>query len=372
MIDVQDQFELKSAYLNTAYIGPTPKLSRDKILQIVDRGMDPGQTDLQQWFTGHDTVRKQLARLLPCDEKYIAVSTSVSEVVSHVANGLELKPGEEVLLLDGDYPSMILPWMVLAEQRGFQVRLLELGDFLEPARLARNFTPKTRAVGCSHVMFNTGARLPVGELAATCHASSDALFITDTSQSLGGMRLDASIVENVDVLIGVTYKWLLGPYGMAYACFSDSALMRVKRTHASCLHSPMGQSHSNLLQYTTEALPGARRFDRGQTPSFLCCAGLEGSLDLILEIGLDRIATHNKDLVNLFFDHVPPAFEVASPRELRSNIVCIKPADKSPEQLKNELVAQGFDVSLREGYVRISFHFFNTRAQVESLLESLS
>src|SRR4051812_48059643 len=100
MQDVSSLFELKSTYFNTAYIGPTPKRSRDAILKMIERGMSPGLTDMQQWFTCHDSVRPKMARLLGVPPENIALSTSVSETVSHVANGLTLKPEDEVLIMD--------------------------------------------------------------------------------------------------------------------------------------------------------------------------------------------------------------------------------------------------------------------------------
>ena len=137
MIDASDLFEITNTYFNTAYVGPTPKRSRDNVVQLVSRSMSPGPEDLEQWFEGHDRVRLKLAKLLQVPSENVSLSSSVSETVSHVANGLSLTADDEVLLMDGDYPSMILPWLVAAKVRGFKVRLLDLSSFLDPQQLLR-------------------------------------------------------------------------------------------------------------------------------------------------------------------------------------------------------------------------------------------
>jgi cysteine desulfurase/selenocysteine lyase len=85
-----------------------------------------------------------------------------------VANGVKLHRSDNVILMDYDYPSMILPWMVMAEIKGFQVRLLPRETFLNPEHLQKEINGRTRYVACSHVMFNTGILLPIAELGKVC------------------------------------------------------------------------------------------------------------------------------------------------------------------------------------------------------------
>jgi cysteine desulfurase/selenocysteine lyase len=363
-------FELKSTYFNTAYMGPMPIRTRQAIDETAKIAMDPAFKPFDYWAYGTDRVRAEFARLIKCSPVNVALSTSVSELVSHVANGLSLKEDDEVILLDGDFPSMVLPWMVLAEVRGFKIRLLDLSYFLNPDTLEKEITGKTKYVGVSHVMFNTGAKLPIAEIGAICR-KADVLFLADVSQSLGGMALSNEIINNVDIMVGVGYKWLLCPNGAAFGYFSNRSLDRVRRTHGSWLASPFSNEAESLLTYTTDTPPGAARFDRGQSHAFFLCAGIEASLRLISEVGLEKIEMYNRDLVDLFFDCIPAHLEVATPREFRSNIVCVKPGGRDPRDVLADLNRQNIDVAIREGMIRISFHFFNTREQVQKLVEAL-
>jgi len=360
-------FELKSTYLNSAYFGPTPVRSREYVEKSLKRTMDPSGIAIEDWINIPDRIRNQLGALMGVSADNIALGSSVSDFVSHVANGIDLSTSDEVLLMKDDFPSMILPWMVLSELRGFKVRVLPVATFQDPDRLKKEFTAQTKFAGCSHVMFNTGLQLPVGELGKIARAHG-VLFMADISQSFGAMRLKKDVVENVDILVGVDYKWLLGPFGSAHAYFSNDALKRVQRTTGNWAASP--RTHAgNLLDYTTEVLPGARKFDKGQSSSFLITAALEGSLNLIAEVGLEKIEAHNFKLAEQFHKSLPKDYERGAGVY---PIVCIRPPNVDIAELKERLTKNQIDVSIRQGWVRVSFHFFNTPEQVDQILKVLA
>jgi selenocysteine lyase/cysteine desulfurase len=265
---------------------------------------------------------------------------------------------------------MILPWMVVAELKGFHITMLPREYFLDPSKLEEKIDGRTRYVGCSHVMFNTGIRLPVAEIGKICR-KNEVLFLADTSQSFGAIRISSEIVKNVDILVGVAYKWLLGPYGSAYGYFSARALKEVRRTHASWAVSANMRSTESLLDYTTDTLPGARKFDRGEAPTYLINAALDGALDTILEKDLGKIEEHNMNLARHFLANLPEGFQTYSTPGTLSPIVCFKSPKEDSAALKARLAKEGIDLTVREGYLRASFHFFNTKAEVGRLLAAL-
>lgn len=368
---MESLFELQSLYFNSAYLGPLPRRAFEKIQAMASKTFDPGMQDHNSWFDISDRVRAAFAGILGAAPHNVAVSTSVSELVSHVANGLHLSEDDEVLLMTGEYPSMVLPWLVLSERHGFKLRFLDIEDFCEPDRFRRALAPNTKYAAVSHVRFNTGERFPITELAKVCRAAQ-VLFLCDVSQSFGGMALPFGALENVDILVGVAYKWLLGPYGSAFGYFSDSALRLLQRTHASWLNSKGAKTRENLLNYSSESLPGARRFDRGQASNFIASAGLEGALEIISEIGLDKIESHNRALVEIFLEELPAALDVVGGRRFSSNIVCVKSQKSDPAELQAKLAANNIAATVREGNLRLSFHLFNTPAQVRTLIRALT
>jgi selenocysteine lyase/cysteine desulfurase len=363
-------FELTSTYLNAAYMGPTPLRAKQYVEDILKSTMDPSLTNFEARMRLLEEIRADFADLLNARADNVAISTSVSELVGHVVNGMDLEPGDNVIVMDGDYPSLVLPWMLAAENRGIRLIRLPLQKFLEPAQLREEIDDRTRLIACSHVMFNTGLRLPIEEIGKVAH-EKNVMFLTDVSQSFGGSRIRREILDHVDILVCVGYKWLLGPYGSAFGYFNDRALKEIRRTHATWTVSVNSANTENLLNYTLETLPGARKFDRGETSSYLICAGLKGALEVIKERGLEKIETHNQALVHHFIEGLPKNFEVLAPPEFRSNIICVKPLSGDVQKLKQALLEQNIQISVREGAVRFSFHLYNTRTQIDDTLKCL-
>jgi len=360
-------FALKSTYLNCAYMGPMPLPAKKRVEEWLTPLTDPAFSNFEERLKILSDVREKLASLLGTSPLNIALGGSVSEMVGHVANGLELHQGDNVVLMENDFPSMILPWMVLSEHKGFHVRLVPRDKFLRPDQLESVMNDRTRFVGCSHVMFNTGIRLPIAEIGKICR-KNEVTFLADTSQSFGAIRVPADAVANVDILVGVGYKWLLGPYGTAYAYFSDRALQKVRRSHAHWLASANVRSTESLLDYTTDTLPGAVKFDRGEAPVYLLNAAMDASLGVLLDQNLDKIEHHNMDLARYFLESLPTGYESLSTIETLSPIICFKSLKVDSGEMKKRLAKAGIDISLREGYLRASFHFFNDRKQVDQLL----
>jgi len=363
-------FSFEGTYLNSAYIGPQPQRARNSVESMMAKLANPSTIQSSDFTHGPDVVRDQLARLLNVKSESIALSTSVSELVSHVANGLALQPSDEVLLLDGDYPSMVLPWMLAAEIRGVLVRRLPLEVFQSPARLKGELTSRTKLVGASHILFSLGHRLPISDLAHITREHG-ALFLCDVTQSFAAERLSPSLIEFVDILVGAAYKWQLGPYGAAFGHFNSRALSWVARTHAHWLASPSSRDFGRLLNYSTATLPGACRFDRGQAPAFLTLAAWSGALDLLQETGLGFIERHNQSLAQHFNQNLPSRWQVVNQESQPCSIVCLRNSAADAVELQARLAQKKIFVSVREGNLRISFHFFNNLAEVYRLLCAL-
>lgn len=363
-------FNLKSTYLNSAYLGPMPIKARDAVVAMAERMTDPAFFLHPEWRGVPDALRVQLGALIGGDPDRISLNSAVSELVSFVADGLDLGEEDEVLLMEGDYPSIVLPWLVRAERSGFQVAFAPLSDFLNPQSLKAHVHCHTRVVANSHVMFNTGIKLPSEEIAALCK-QYDLLYLADVSQSLGGMTLSEELVEQADIITGVCYKWLLSPYGSAFGYFSRRALDRIQRPNASWLQNPKSQNSENLLHYSTASLPGARKLDRGQAASFLITAGWKAALEVIQERGLRNIEQHNAALVAQFLESLPAGYTAVAPKDCRSNIVCLQNKSIDAKALRENLERQNIDVSVREGALRISFHLFNTERDLERLLAAI-
>jgi cysteine desulfurase/selenocysteine lyase len=364
---------LDTFFFNSAYFGPSPYSAKQKVSRALQKELDPSFYNYNTWMGIPERVREQLARVIGCDPKNVTHSTSTSDIVNLVANGFPFKEDDIVCSVNKDYPSNVLPWMRAAETRGLNFQLLDLGDELLPTRawLEKTLPKKCKVFDMSYVTFDTGKRMNILEIGKLCK-ERDILFIVDATQALGGMAITPEELNVIDILACSSYKWMLGPYGHAFGYFSDSALEKISHKSGNWITSPNSKVVYNLLDYTTETLEGARKYDRGQAPNMLVNACLEAGLEFLLDVGLENIQNYNAELRDYFLDNYPKKkFELITPKDHMANILCVKATECDPIVLERELKFRNVDVSIRQGNVRLSFHIFNTKDQINELIRAL-
>lgn len=366
---VRHEFEsLQCDYFNAAYMGPLPKTTHAAILGQMARAANPSFMDYA-WTEFPDHARSALGRLLGVPPESLSMHSSTSEVLSTLAAGLALESGDHVALCRGEYPSDVLPWMLHGERRGYGIHWAERGDLQQdPGAWVDSLPPSVRAIAVSHVCFQTGSIIDI-EMLGRFTRPRGIFLVVDVTQSLGGMALPHKMYDVADVVVCSTYKWMLAPYGHAFAWWAPQSQLLVQRQQIGWMSMP--QAPYNLTHYTTDARPGARKFDRGQAASPMVLAGLMASCQLLEECGLDKIHAWNQSLVSHFVGGLFGAGVNALPQGTGSNIVCLQVPGGQSSALQQKLRTHNVDASVREGNLRFSFHLFNTRDQVDRVLEAL-
>lgn len=369
----QEYSHLKSIYFNSAYFGPSPISTKILIDRAEDKELDPSFYEYSDWMGISERIRGKLADFLNVSSDTITHSTSASDIVNIVANGFPFEVGDHVASIDKDYPSNILPWMLAEKNRGIVFDRISLeGEVLPTAQwLEKKLHPKTKIFNMSWVTFDTGKKMDLIAIGKMLK-SKGIMFLVDATQALGGLPITKDELENIDVLACSSYKWMLGPYGHAFAYFSPKAQNLIQHHTANWILSPNSKVVYNLLDYTIETLPGARKYDRGQAANCLVSACLEGSLDFFKKVGMENVKTHNASVRDYFLNNFPKnKYNLVTPIENMGNIVCVRSVGEDSIKLEKELKHHNVDVSVRQGNVRISFHIFNSNAQVEKLIEAL-
>ncbi len=369
----QEYQHLKSNYFNSAYFGPSPMSSKKLIEAAMEKELDPSFYEYNDWMGISERIRVKIAKLLNVDPMHITHSTSSSDVINIIANGFPFKKGDRVAAINKDYPSNILPWMLAEKNHGIVFEKIDLeGELLPTASwLEKKLAPDTKIFNMSWVTFDTGKKMDLIAIGKMLK-NRGIMFVVDATQALGGMPITSEELSYIDVLTCSSYKWMLGPYGHAFAYFSKDAFEKIHHNNGNWILSPNSKVVYNLLDYTIETLPGARKYDRGQASNFLISACLEGALDFFDRVGLKNIEEHNIKVRNFFLDNFPKnKFNLVTPMEHMGNIVCVRSKGEDSIQLERELKAQNVDVSVRQGNVRISFHVFNTISQTEKLIKAL-
>lgn len=319
-------------------------------------------------------TRDRVARLLGCGAAEIAFCRNTSEGVLWVASGLRWEPGDEILLVQGEYPANVLPWMAL-EGRGVRVR------FLRPRRrrvtaadVAAAWTARTRLLAVSFVQWDSGFRADLAALASAVHERGGLLF-SDAIQGLGALRLDAR-AAGVDFLSAGTHKWLLGLQGLGIFYCRREALRLLEPLHvAAGSLAGEGDPDDPDAPYDRDFVDEARRFEEG-TRNHVGIAALAASLGLLEEIGYERIEARIAELTDRLVTEVARrGARVASPRAPGewSGIVLFAPpaGGASAADLVAEMQRRRISINAREGCVHMGVHFYNTHADVDRVLEAL-
>lgn len=319
-------------------------------------------------------ARESVARLLGCAEDEVAFCRNTTEGALWVADSLSLEPGDEVLVVQGEYPANILPWMA-QERRGVVTRLLRQRQRrITPAMVADAWGPRTRLLAISFVQFNSGFRADLAGLAEVVHGHRGWLFC-DAIQGLGALQLNVR-AAGVDFLSAGTHKWLLGAQGLGIFYASPAALAALDTSHlgpGGLVND--GDPEDPEAPYDRTAVAGARRFEEGSR-NYLGLAALNASLRLLETLGYDRIEARVRRLTDAAVAaFAARGFRFESPAgvEERSGILLFAPPPGGPTaaDLVNVMHQQRIAINAREGCIHMGIHFYNLPEDLDRVMAAI-
>lgn len=306
-------------------------------------------------------LRKRLAALInarSADE--IALMPNTASGINAAALSLPLRPGDNVLVLDGDYPANVYPWMNLAH-RGVLTKLVpQRGGGLDLGLLEARIDSRTRAVAMSTVVFATGFRNDLEAVGRLCRERG-IFFVVDGIQSLGALPFDVQ-AAGVDFLACGSQKWLLGPTGGGFLYVRRELLGEL--VPGAYVGASSVVDWINFLDYNFTPLPSAERFQIG-THSFASLIGLHASVALLQEVGVERVGERVLALASAAIDDLGErGFRLAADTapEHRSGIVIAEV--EQPERACARLKDAGIIAIPRGKGVRIAPHFYNTHEEI--------
>lgn len=372
-LDVQDQFGLgNSVWLNTAHQGALPISAAAAAKRAVDWKVTPEELTTERFATVPGRLRTALARLIGSAEDQIALANSASYGLHLIANALPWKPGDEVIVMATDFPSDVLPWLMLERRFGVSVRQVRpRGNVLSADELRAAITPRTRLFCTTWVHSFSGHAIDLDALGDVCRAH-DVLFVLNGSQAIGARALDVSC-HAVDAIVCVGFKWLCGPYGTGFCWLAPRLLDRMQRTKAYWLSMLSADDLAGELgELRVGPLGSAAELDVFGTANFFNFTAFAESVELLLRLGPTRVEAHDQLLVQALVGAVAGSgLRLVSPpgaSARRSSLVLFGHEDRGRlAALEERIRAAGIHVAMRAGAIRVSPHLYNTPAQITEL-----
>ena len=372
LADYRAEFPIleRSAYLISASLGPLGTRARSRIDAYLDAWASKGAPDLV-WFEdiipAMGDLKRRFAALAGCDTDELAITTNISIALSTIASCLDLSgPRNRIVLSELDFPTDGHVWLA---QLGAEIVWLRSDDGLTiPLESYRDaIDERTAVVMVNRVLYRSSAIVDAKAVCAMAREAG-ALSVVDDYHGAGILPLDLHDLD-CDLYCAGVLKWLCGGPGLAFLFARRDLLptLEPRVTGWFATEQPFSFDTEHLVYH-----PTARRLEHGTPPAPVVFLA-QGGLDVIAEVGVDRIRRRQGELT----DHViaeadAMSIPVRTPRQAhaRGGVVNLG-VGPDAERICHALLARGVCTDHRGDGLRVSPHFFNTEDDVDRLFREL-
>ncbi|MCA1584277.1 MAG: aminotransferase class V-fold PLP-dependent enzyme [Acidobacteria bacterium] len=355
-------------YLNNGTLGPTPKAVYFTLVERYhDLAQDPGQPNTDQ-NAAADDVRRKAAAFVGADFDEIALVRNTTEGMSFMLNGLDLKPGDEILTTFHEHAGGLQPCRLKAKRHGVIVKEVKWAAPAEdPAVILNAFaaaiTPRTKVIMASHAMYQTGSTIPLKQL-ATLAREKGIVTAIDGAHPVGMVKMDMHDL-GVDFYASSSHKWLCAPTG--------AGILYLRRASQEQLWPTVVSTGWD------DPKRGAARYDRLSQRAHPIVLALGAALDFQSALGQERIETRVRAL-HVYSRRALAAlpgitYHTSANPELSNALLAftlanVKNAD-IVETLKKRHRIWTRTMEYDLNAVRIATHIYNTEEQIDRLVAGL-
>jgi len=375
MIDYKKEFSSfdGKVWLNAASEGPLPIVAQKALAEAVEWKSKPYLLTNAKFASTVVELKDSIGKLINVPSHDVILANSASYGLHILANGIRWQAGDEVLLMQNDFPTDILPWLAL-EKRGVKVRQIKPKDrIITPDELSANITARTKVFCITHVHTFSGYVLEVEKFDEICR-NKGVRLVVNLSQSLATMPVDVSKYP-VDAVVCAGYKWLCGPYGSGFCWIRPDWRDELDYNQAYWISSLSSEELRSEDVLKFREMKGARKYDIFGTANFFNFVPFKAAIDLWLEIGLDNARKYHDELIDYFLGRLNPAgYLLISPKQGKSRSSLVVISHKNPERnpgIHQRLLEQGVYTALWKGNIRVAAHVYNTKDDIEKLLAAL-
>jgi selenocysteine lyase/cysteine desulfurase len=358
-------------YLNCASRAPLLKVVEAAGVAGILAQRAPVSASPAEYFAEPDALRVAIGSLINCDPIQIALTPSVSYGVAIAANNLSLRRGQNIVMVEEEFPSDVYAWIAACEKTGATLRKVARAQSAArwTEHLVDHIDANTALVSLSTVHWTDGLKFDVQSVADRCREVG-ALFVLDATQSVGAMPFDFAAVQP-DLLVCAGYKWLLGPYQMGFAALGERLLQGEPfEYHWS---TRIGSEYTSNTAYQPIFRPGARRFDVGEQGNPITVPMLTAGITQVTRWGVPAIAEYLESLAQHLQAGLPEThFQLPPSSDRGSHILGIRATDEATTNAALQaLSAADIRISRRGNVLRVSPHLHCDTADIDALLACL-
>ena len=344
-------------YLNTASCGLISKATAEAAQRFYQQHLQQGGTRRTQWY-------EQIAATRQLAADWLGAQASEVALISNFTSGMNfvvpmLRSYGKVLLMEGDYPSLTLPWQLHDHQivrcpteANGSFTLERVEQYIERHQI--------KILAISHVQYTTGFCVDLVTLGNLCQTYG-VLLIVDATQSMGVMPIDVQQMP-VDILIASGYKWMTAGFG--------NGLLYIRQELQERLLPVVMGSNSFEDVIPEGSIPFSVRTLEAGHYNYSGLFALQQALQELQAIGSSVIFERVKGLTDYLYKHLPTSATIISDyaQEHRSGITVID----GDESLEKFLLEQSVVTSAKGRGLRISLHFYNSQEDIDRLCGCLA
>lgn len=358
-------------YLNCGYMSPLSHATVAAGEEGIRGKQHPWTITAPDFFSGPAELRRLVAGLMGTASEEIALVPSVSYGIAVAAANLPLARGQQVLVLEEAFPSMVYAWHEAARVAGAEVVTVPRpADDDWTAAILEHVTDHTAVASLPQCHWTDGGLVDLVAVGAALRARGAALVV-DATQSLGAMKLSVADIQP-DFLVAAGYKWLLGPYSLGYL-YAAPHRQQGRPLEHNWIGREGSEDFAGLTRYRDSFQPGARRYDVGEPSNFILVPMAIAALRELTEWGVPAIHETVSALTEQIAAAAEPLGLTAVPRARRAgHYLGLRSTGPLPSGLVQHLAAERVYASVRGRALRITPHLYNTPDDVERLISVLA
>ena len=330
--------------------------------------------------TAYENAREKVGRFINTQSsKEIVFTSGATDSLNLVAYclGNNINAGDEILLSVMEHHSNLLPWQIVASQKGARLKFvnitpegnLDLNDF------QNKLTDQTKIVAITHVSNVLGTINPIKQIVSLAH-EKNALVVVDGAQAVGHFPVDVQNLQ-VDFYAFSGHK-MLGPSGIGVLYGKENLLKKIPPYRVG------GEMISNVTLESATWADIPQKFEAG-TPNILGAIGLGYAIDYLNSIGLDQIVAHEQALLEYLLKVLKkmPEIKVYGPTS-RSGVVSFNLKNVHPHDLATALDQEGIEIRAghhctqrlikvlgEESVARASLQVYNNKSDLEKFIQAI-